>query len=205
DWECPTAATFTDVVVGSQFHCYIEWLAETGITTGWDVGTHREFRPVLNIERQAMSAFLYRGLAYSAGFDTPRVPSFTDKNPADMFFRYVEWMADTGITTGWPDDTFRPLNGVERQAMAAFIYRAAGSPEFTAPTTASFRDVPVGAAFFHEIEWMASTGITTGWQYEGYRLFRPSAYVERQAMAAFLYRAFNNEDGHLDDTHLNRP
>jgi len=50
---------------------------------------------------------------------------------------------------------------------------------------------------------MATTGITTGWQYDGYRLFRPSDNVERQAMAAFLYRAFNG--GHLDDTHLNRP
>jgi len=50
---------------------------------------------------------------------------------------------------------------------------------------------------------MATTGITTGWQYDGYRLFRPSDNVERQAMAAFLYRAFNG--GHLDDTHLTRP
>ena len=87
--------------------------------------------------------------------------------------------------------------------MAAFLYRAAGSPAFTPPGTATFRDVPVGAAFFREIEWLFSTGITTGWQYDGYRLFRPGANVERQAMAAFLYRAFNN--GHLDDSHLNRP
>jgi len=209
DWECPTTAAFVDVPVGSQFHCYIEWLALTGITTGWVLETHAEFRPMLNIERQAMSAFLYRGLAEEGVFTAPGVPTFVDKNPGDTFFRHVEWMADTGITRGWemPDGglEYRPLAGVERQAMAAFIYRAAGSPDFTAPTTPSFRDVPASSPFFLEIEWMAQTGITVGWQYDDYRLFRPSDNVERQAMAAFLYRAFNNEGGHLDDTHLTRP
>ena|SRR5665648_140343 len=45
--------------------------------------------------------------------------------------------------------------------------------------------VPVGAPFRLEIEWLASTGITTGWP-DG--TFHPSANVERQAMAAFLHR-----------------
>ncbi|MCL2595100.1 MAG: hypothetical protein FWD83_06230, partial [Promicromonosporaceae bacterium] len=169
DWVCPTTAAFVDVPVGSQFHCYIEWLAQTGITTGWVLESHAEFRPMLNIERQAMSAFLYRGLAEEGVFHAPGVPTFVDKSPGDTFFRHVEWMADTGITTGWNVEgglEYRPLAGVERQAMAAFIYRAAGSPDFTPPATASFRDVPVGAAFFLEIEWMAQTGITVGWQYD---------------------------------------
>jgi len=115
-------------------------------------------------------------------------------------------LADTGITTGWRVGNhmgFRPGANVERQAMAAFLFRAAGEPVFTPPTRATFRDVPVGASFFLEIEWLFSTGITTGWEYEGYRLFRPGNNVERQAMAAFLYRAFNND--HLDDANLNRP
>ncbi|MCL2593939.1 MAG: S-layer homology domain-containing protein [Promicromonosporaceae bacterium] len=199
-WECPSTARFTDVEVGSQFHCHIEWLAATGITTGWADGT---FRPGANVERQAMAAFLYRGLANSAGFSTPGTTTFSDKNPTDTFFRNVEWLASSGITRGWDMGThweFRPGANVERQAMAAFLYRAAGSPVFTAPVTATFSDVPVGAAFFREIEWLYSTGITTGWDLGE---FRPIDTVERQAMAAFLYRAFNN--GYLNDTHLNHP
>jgi len=69
--------------------------------------------------------------------------------------------------------------------MAAFLYRFAGEPAFTPPATATFTDVPVGAPFFLEIEWLSSTGITTGWPDH---TFRPSANVERQAMAAFLHR-----------------
>jgi len=153
-----------------------------------------------------MAAFLYRGLASSAGFTTPSAATFNDKNLTDTFFRNVEWLASSGITRGWDMGThweFRPGANVERQAMAAFLYRAAGSPAFTAPATATFSDVPVGAAFFREIEWLYSTGITTGWDLGTHREFRPGANVERQAMAAFLSRAFNN--GHLSDAHLNRP
>ncbi|MCL2594208.1 MAG: S-layer homology domain-containing protein [Promicromonosporaceae bacterium] len=199
DWVCPSEASFSDVEYGSRFYCYIEWLAQTGITTGWPDGT---FRPLLNIERQAMAAFMYRGLAAPGVFSAPGVPTFPDIVHGNDFHHHVEWMADTGITTGWQDGTFRPENGVERQAMAAFIYRAAGEPDFTPPSTPTFPDVPTNSPFFHEIEWMATTGITTGFD-DG--LFRPVQYVERQAMAAFMYRAFNNDGGHLDDTHLNRP
>ncbi|MCL2594040.1 MAG: S-layer homology domain-containing protein, partial [Promicromonosporaceae bacterium] len=202
-WECPATSSFTDVVAGSQFHCYIAWLAATEITTGWPDHT---FRPGANVERQAMAAFLYRGLADSDGFTTPGVPRFADKPISGAFFRQVEWLAGTGITTGWNMGThqeFRPGAHVERQAMAAFLFRAAGSPRFTPPATATFQDVPVGAPFFREIEWLYSTNITTGWHMGTHQEFRPSANVERQAMAAFLYRAFNN--GHLPDAHLNRP
>jgi len=196
-WVCPTTASLSDVTVGSQFHCYIEWLAATEITTGWPDGT---FRPIADVERQAMAAFLYRGLANSAAFDTPNTAQFRDKPTDGPFFRHVEWLAGTGITTGWPDGTFRPSNTIERQAMAAFLYRAAGSPGFTPPATPTFSDVPRTSLFFAEIEWLAQTGITTGWP-DG--TFRPTNPVERQAMAAFLSRAFNS--GHLSDANLNRP
>jgi hypothetical protein len=35
-------------------------MAERGISAGWSEPTGQEFRPGINIERQAMAAFLYR-------------------------------------------------------------------------------------------------------------------------------------------------
>ena len=35
----------------------------------------------------------------------------------------IEWLASTGITTGYADHTFHPVEDVSRQAMAAFLYR----------------------------------------------------------------------------------
>ena len=69
--------------------------------------------------------------------------------------------------------------------MAAFFYRMAGSPQFTAPSTLSFKDVPRDHPFYKEIEWMRARGITTGWS-DG--TFRPNDAVNRDAMAAFFYR-----------------
>jgi len=197
-WSAPGAATFSDVPLDGDFFREVEWLASSGITTGWDMGTHQEFRPTDSIERQAMAAFLYRGLYFPLFPVDQPVPTFSDKSIDGDFFQEIEWLSRSGISTGWDLGThreFRPGTNIERQAMAAFLYRASGSPPFTPPATATFQDVPVGAAFFREIEWLASTGITTGWDMGTHREFRPAANVERQAMAAFLYRAFAG--GHL--------
>ena len=47
-------------------------------------------------------------------------------------------MFERRIATGYPDGTFRPWNSVNRDAMAAFMYRLAGEPEVTLPAE-SFR------------------------------------------------------------------
>lgn len=110
---------------------------------------------------------------------------FVDVGPTDPFRTEILWLADQGISTGWPDGTFRPLLPVARDAIAAFLYRAAGRPAWSPPAVSPFRDVPVGSQFYAEITWLAANGISTGWP-DG--TFRPLNTVQRDAMAAFLYR-----------------
>ena len=176
--------TFRDKPPGTTFHCHVEWLHAQGIATGWPDGT---FRPATSIERQAMAAFLYR-MAGSPAFTPPVSPSYSDVSRSHPFFLEIEWLNASGVSTGWDDGTFRPVASIERQAMAAFLYRMADSPTFTPPTNPSFTDVPRSHPFFLEIEWLNASGISTGWN-DG--TFRPGALVERQAMAAFLFRAAN--------------
>ena len=109
---------------------------------------------------------------------------FTDivGNP---FEKEITWLGNTGISNGWPDDTYRPLENIDRGAIAAYFYRMAGEPEFNAPATPTFKDVPKDHVFHKEIEWMAAQGITTGWD-DG--TFRPAEPLKRDAMAAFFYR-----------------
>jgi hypothetical protein len=52
---------------------------------------------------------------------------FSDVPPGHAFEDEITWMADTGISTGYPDGTFRPGQAVTRQAMAAFMGRLADS------------------------------------------------------------------------------
>ena len=53
----PAGSPFGDVATDNQFYREISWLAESGISTGWDDGT---FRPVQPVARDAMAAFMLR-------------------------------------------------------------------------------------------------------------------------------------------------
>lgn len=180
-WSTVWAPSFSDVPTNSPFYAEIAWLAVSGVTEGYPDGT---FRPGSNVSRQAMAAFLYRA-AGEPEFEAPETATFVDVPPTHPFFFEIEWLNDTGITTGYEDSTFRPSANVSRMAMAAFLYRAAGEPSWSPPSTAQFSDVGTAHSFFAEIEWLVSTGVTTGYSDGRYR---PSANVTRQAMAAFLYR-----------------
>lgn len=111
---------------------------------------------------------------------------FIDVPPNLMFREEIEQLAAKGITTGWDDGSYRPLAPIQRDAMVAFVYRALGSPAFTPPRTSPFKDMPPSRMFYKEITWAHAEGITNGWP-DG--TFRPTASVERGAVAAFLYRA----------------
>lgn len=116
---------------------------------------------------------------------TVKDPRFTDVSPDHQFYDEITWLATRGITNGWSDGTFRPGEPVNRDAMAAFFYRMAGSPSYSAPTSPQFTDVQPSTAFYKEISWLAEQDITNGWD-DG--TFRPVTPIERGAMAAFLYR-----------------
>ncbi len=51
---------------------------------------------------------------------------FSDVAADHQFRDEIGWMADSGISEGFDDGTFRPTNAVTRQAMAAFMQRLAG-------------------------------------------------------------------------------
>ena len=175
------SAHFKDVPADYPFVNDINWLAQRRITTGYPDGT---FRPNGSVERGAMAAFFYR-MAGSPQFTAPSTPSFKDVPRDHPFYKEIEWMRARGITTGWSDGTFRPNDAVNRDAMAAFFYRFAGSPAYSAPAVSPFTDVSTGSQFYREIAWLADQRITTGWA-DG--SFRPVQPIERGAMAAFLHR-----------------
>lgn len=176
--------TFTDVKPSDQFYTEITWLANKGITTGWSTGATREYRPLNEVERGAMAAFFYR-MAGSPAYTAPSTPKFKDVPTTHQFYKEISWMAEKGITTGWSDGTFRPDAPVNRDAMAAFFYRLAGTPNYSAPSTSPFHDIKPGDQFYKEVAWLANTGISKGWD-DG--TFRPVTPIKRDAMAAFIYR-----------------
>lgn len=175
------AGPFLDIPDDHLFCDEIEWMAGAEITTGF---TDDTFRPGLTLTRQAISAFLFRALE-DLVYLPPIIPSFSDVPPGHPFYKPIEWMSAKGITTGFPDGTFRPLDPISRQSMAAFLYRAAGSPTVLLPIIPTFSDVPAGHPFRTEIEWMVAAGVGQGYP-DG--TFRPTETVTRGQASAFLFR-----------------
>ena len=112
---------------------------------------------------------------------------FVDVNSETPHADDIKWLADKGIAEGWSDGTFRGMDSVKRQDMAAFLYRLAGSPEYTPGSAVEKRFVDVDGRTPHakEIWWLADKGIAEGWS-DG--TFRGMDSVKRQDMAAFLHR-----------------
>ena len=108
----------------------------------------------------------------------------------------IQWLADNGISKGWqePDgtSTFRGMNPVVRQDMAAFLKRladAAGKSGGVKPK-ADFTDVTVGQTpHWAAIQWLGGSGISTGYRnVNGSWRFEGMTSVYRQDMAAFIHR-----------------
>ncbi|WP_190972992.1 S-layer homology domain-containing protein [Bifidobacterium rousetti] len=162
----------------------IRWLKTQGITTGFPDDS---FQGMGVVVRQDMAAFLYR-LAGSPAYtpDWSRNP-FTDVTSSSPHAKEVLWLASTGISTGFPNHTFRGGDPVVRQDMAAFLHRYAiwrglhGAVGMGWP----FTDVDRLTPHADDIRWLAANGITTGFSD---RTFRGMDVVVRQDMAAFLHR-----------------
>lgn len=118
-YTAPTRSYFPDVATTHRYYKQICWMVDAGITYGWPDGT---YRPNDAVTRDAMASFFYR-TAGSPGYMAPGNSPFSDMNPRALHYKEVCWMASTGISTGWPDGTYRPVEPVQRNAMCAFLYR----------------------------------------------------------------------------------
>ena len=121
---------------------------------------------------------------------------FKDVNGDTFHADDILWLCDNEITSGFPDNTFRPLDSVARCDMAAFLFRLArkwgvvdDSWQPSAAQQSAFSDVNENTPHAREVWWLASQGISGGWEVAGGKKeFRPYAMVARQDMAAFLFR-----------------
>ena len=141
----PKASPFRDVPATHQFYKEIAWLASVGVTTGWDVRGGKEFRPDAKIARDAMAAFMYR-YACSPGYTPPTVSPFRDVPATRAFYKEIAWMKATGLSNGWADGTYRPMDNTERAAIAAFLHRYADKGIASVPSCSSSRIAATPAA-----------------------------------------------------------
>ena len=100
--------------------------------------------------RGELTAALY-AQAGSPKVDLPETSPWPDVKTTDPNYAAYIWARQKGITFGWSDGKFHAEAGISNATVAAFTYRAAGSP--TVQYWSPYTDVAPGSAFFREIAW----------------------------------------------------
>ena len=116
---------FSDIS-GHWAEAWIEDLYDEGFTSGFPDGT---YRPDNQVTRAEMAVFLKKaihGSAYTSPMPDGSHP-FSDI-AGHWAEAWIEDLFDEGITSGFPDGTYRPENQVTRAEMAVFLVNAFSLP-----------------------------------------------------------------------------
>lgn len=93
-------------------------------------------------------------LVLASGTAAFAAPAFNDVPEDHPFYEEIQWMNDTGISTGYPDGGFHPDEDVSRQAMAAFMQRLYNLQDTT------YASVNAGAKQTESTTWSQPAGLS---------------------------------------------
>lgn len=117
--------------------------------------------------------------------DRSATHTFADVRAQHPLCPDIAWMADKGITSGYPGREFRPSEDVSRRVVAPFLARSR-SADVDDCVRAPFRDIPSTSLFCGEIDWTATNGVAGGFADGTYRPARSVSRAQLAAMAARL-------------------
>jgi hypothetical protein len=184
---------FVDVPADFWAFDYIRACFRHQIILGYDNHTYRPSEPVT---RDQMAVYLARAAAGGEAFvpSGPAEATFVDVPPDHWAFRYVEYVWNQRIVTGYPYRHYLPNKQVDRAQMATYVARAVVEPRgdeglagYQPPATPTFPDVGVNHWAYRYVEYCAEHGIVLGYDNGTYR---PAVILTRDQLAVYLARAF---------------
>lgn len=95
---------------------------------------------------------------------------------------------NAGLVNGIGGGYFAPDSEINRAAFVTMLYRMAGAPAVSDPTTA-FVDVPADSFYGAAVKWAVDNGITNG---VSATAFAPGKAISRQEMMTMLWRYARN-------------
>ena len=179
--------SFSDVPRTHWAFGYIGAIAEAGLTAGNPDGT---YGPASLVNRAQMAVFLLKGI-HGESY-TPPTPDgshpFSDIG-GHWAESWIEQLYDEGITAGFPDNTYRPADYVNRAQMAVMLLVAKHGSGYTPPVVNGSHPFTDISGHWAEawIEQLYDEGITAGYP-DG--TYRPGDNVNRAQMAVFLVATF---------------
>ena len=176
--EC--VVSFSDVTSSHHFYDAVRHLYCIGAVNGYPDGT---FRPNNNTTRGQLAKVVV--VAKNWPLYNPGRPSFSDVQPDNPFYLYVETARSRNIISGYTDGTFRPGAEITRGQIAKVVALAEGWP-LENPGSATFIDVAPGSAFYSYVETAARRGVLGGYND---RTFRPGNPATRGQVSKIVYNA----------------
>ena len=158
-----TPVSYRDVPSGAWYADVVRQATERGLTGGTGNGNFTPDAPVTRAMFVVMLSRLHQNTDGSAVIDG--VSSFADI-PADAWYAAAaRWAADRQIVLG-DNGSFRPSDGITREALAALLYRYAASMGHDTSARADlsrFSDAARVSAYAADaISWAVAKGIISG-------------------------------------------
>lgn len=170
---------FTDVAEDSYYYDAVLWAVKNGIVYGTSSTT---FSPSSFCTRAAIVTFLYRA-AGSPDVSDVELP-FTDMEKDAYYADAIRWGTSKKIVAGTSATTFEPDAPCTRGQAAAFLYRAAGSPDVS-DVELPFTDVAEDSYYADAVKWAYQNSVTYGTSATTYE---PESTCIRADIVAMLYR-----------------
>ncbi len=179
------AVTVEQVVIAPLGHTTVTdpAVAPTLSTTGLTEGSHCSVCGTI-LKAQEIVPMLEDTACY--------YKDFTDC--ADTWYHgAVDFAVSEGLMSGIGGGKFDPNGTMTRAMMVTVLYRMAGSPAVSGPS--SFTDVPEGQWYSDAIAWAQDNGIVLGVLADK---FDPNGYVTREQIATILWRYENQPEAKAD-------
>jgi hypothetical protein len=166
----------------SIFAYWIDCLGFYDIVEGREDGT---YRPRNTVTRGQMAKFISNAVEFFGEELDSSDAGFEDVDEDDVFFEFINKIANAGIAQGFEDGTYRPNDRVRRDQMARFVANAVEhiTDEELETSGETFPDVPEDSVFREDIDKVATANIVDG-RADG--TYGPRERVRRDQMAKFV-------------------
>lgn len=168
---------FSDV--SSQVEKDIDFLVKKGVITGYPDGT---FRPQNMVTRAEAVVMLGRAQEVDlTNIDISKSP-FKDVSKNHFARDYIQYAVNQKIVQGFPDNTYKPDQGLARGDMAMIL---ADAFDLDPINTQSFTDIRSSDYFFQAVQAIFGAGVTNGYP-DG--TYRPRNLITRHEFSLMLSR-----------------
>lgn len=174
-----------DDITGHYFESAIRSLVSKGIMGGYEDGS---YRPDNAVTRAEFATLVIRTLDLAETTSTADTgKQLTDLLPGKWYTDAVNQAIALGIVGGYPDNTFKPNNEINRQEMAAMIMRAIETQDvYSEPANLTFKDTDkINPIFKDAVQRLVYLKVMSG---NADNTFGPKTSTTRGQMAAVLGR-----------------